>query len=368
MSKKLTTAEFIIKAKKVHGNKYDYNKTVYTNNKAKVIVICPIHGEFTVRASHHYNVNHPLGCRQCAITKSRLTTAEWVAQARKVHGDKYDYSNTVYIKSDSKVEIICKEHGSFYIVPIQHTSAKQGCAKCAGLAKSNTEEFIAKAREVYGDTYDYGLVKYEGNKRKVKVTCKLHGVFETRPNDHLMGKSGCPKCKKSRKLTHKEWVEKAITKHNGYYTYGKAQYITSLKKVVITCPVHRDFEQVASSHIAGQGCAKCNRLGTDADAVYIWKVIGFNDVYKVGITSAKLGSTRIDQVAKESGLKAEIVILAKVDNAYPIEAKLLDIGHPYKWDTYFNGSTEFRVLTQEELMKATTYIKDSMSLQRKINE
>jgi len=46
MSKKLTTDEFIEKSKKIHGNKYDYSKVCYVNNRTKVCIICINHGEF----------------------------------------------------------------------------------------------------------------------------------------------------------------------------------------------------------------------------------------------------------------------------------------------------------------------------------
>jgi len=356
--------EFISKARKMHGDRYDYSKSVYTNNKAKVEVICPIHGSFTVRASHHYDTKNPLGCKICANLASRLTTGEFIERAKKVHGDLYDYSNTTYTTSSNKVEIVCKEHGSFFILPAGHTSGK-GCAKCAGIAKSSTEEFIAKAKKVYGNTYDYSLVNYTSNKNKVKIICSIHGVFQVRPNDHLMGKSGCPKCKVSKKLSQEEWVDKAVEKHKGYYSYNKVKYIDSTTKVSITCPKHGEFLQIPSNHLAGQGCSKCAKRGTDGDAIYIWRVVGYGNVYKVGITSSRLYNARVHQVATEAGLHPEIVIIAKVNDAHTLEKLLLSKGIPYEWDKAFNGSTEFRRLTKTELQDAVAVIKEYTSLEYK---
>lgn len=69
MSKKLTTEEFIEKARKIHGNKYDYSKVVYVNSQTKVCIICPIHGEFWQRPNDHLN---GYGCNKCGIIKTNL--------------------------------------------------------------------------------------------------------------------------------------------------------------------------------------------------------------------------------------------------------------------------------------------------------
>ena len=54
----------------------------------------------------------------------------FVEKALRIHGDKYDYSKTVYVNSDSKIIIICKKHGEFVQIPRSHLSG-DGCAKCS---------------------------------------------------------------------------------------------------------------------------------------------------------------------------------------------------------------------------------------------
>ena len=63
MSKRLTTQEFIEKAKQLHNDKYDYSKTVYSTSRDKVIIICPEHGEFEQKASSHLLGS---GCPKCS--------------------------------------------------------------------------------------------------------------------------------------------------------------------------------------------------------------------------------------------------------------------------------------------------------------
>jgi len=132
----------------------------------------------------------------------RLTTDEFISSARRVHGNKYDYALVEYSVTDIPVKIICREHGEFEQRPHNHLSG-HGCNTCGGLAtanarRSNTEQFIAKAKRVHGDKYDYSLVSYERAVLPVKIVCPAHGEFEQKPKSHLLGR-GCRKCADDRR-------------------------------------------------------------------------------------------------------------------------------------------------------------------------
>ena len=192
--KKLTTEDFIRRAKEVHGDKYDYSKVDYIDNRTKVCIICPEHGEFWQQPR-----NHLLGqaCPKCAYktrweSRGRITTENFIKKARKAHGDKYDYSKVEYKGTHTKVCIICQEHGEFLQTPHNHLHS-QGCLACSGRKQLTTEEFIHRAKEVHGDKYDYSKVEYINSHTKVKIICPIHGEFEQEPNSHLEGK-GCPNC------------------------------------------------------------------------------------------------------------------------------------------------------------------------------
>ena len=187
------TKDFIEKAKKIHGDKYDYSKIEYTNSKSKMIIICPTHGEFWQDANHHLQ---GCGCPKCG-GRMRLTTEAFIEKAKKIHGDKYDYSKVEYTNNRTKVCIICPEHGEFWQTPLVHLAGR-GCYECGRIKTiqsitSNNENFIAKAKKIHGDKYDYSKVEYEHNARKVSIICPIHGVFRQSPNNHLQG-NGCPKC------------------------------------------------------------------------------------------------------------------------------------------------------------------------------
>lgn len=125
----------------------------------------------------------------------RKTHEEFVKEATEMYSGKYDYTDTVYINARSKIEIRCPEHDVWQITPNNHLRG-HGCAKCAGVSRTTTGEFILKASKVHADKYDYALVNYTNARDKVVITCKLHGNFLMRPYDHLNGK-GCAVCSKT---------------------------------------------------------------------------------------------------------------------------------------------------------------------------
>jgi very-short-patch-repair endonuclease len=200
MSEKLTTTEFVQRAAVIHGNKYDYGKTIYgKDNKEKVTIICPIHGEF-----HQKPNSHLRGCG-CVFCSGKYTsnTNDFIKKAREIHGDKYDYSKSTYVSAHVPVIIRCPEHGVYKQKPNTHLNGS-GCLKC-GFVKTATSrrksqaEFITEAKHIHGDLYDYSKTIYEGEHRKLQIICKKHGEFWQTPHLHLHRDScGCPKCRLSK--------------------------------------------------------------------------------------------------------------------------------------------------------------------------
>ena len=185
-----TTEQFIEEARQVHGDKYGYSKVEYVNKHTKICVICPEHGEFWQTPKNHLRGDE---CPFCA-GNIKLTTEQFIEKARQVHGDKYDYSKVEYINAYTKVCIICPEHGEFWQTPNNHTNGKCGCPFCASNVKLTTEEFIEKARKVHGDKYDYSKVEYINSHTKVCIICPEHGEFWQTPSIHTDGICGCPFC------------------------------------------------------------------------------------------------------------------------------------------------------------------------------
>lgn len=127
----------------------------------------------------------------------RKTTEQAIADFRKVHGDRYDYSNVHYVNNYTKVQIICREHGVFEQQPRKHTVGN-GCHYCGGgirefQPRHTTDRFVKDAHSIHGSEYSYGKVKYKNNYTKVEIVCQKHGSFFQRPKRHLEGQ-GCPNC------------------------------------------------------------------------------------------------------------------------------------------------------------------------------
>ena len=277
MSKRKTLSEFIEQANKVHNRKYDYSLVEYKGMAYKVKIICPAHGIFEQSVNNHLN---GFGCPSCS-GKIQYTTNRLVEEARKVHGDKYDYSFVNCKNNHDPVKIICPIHGEFYQNPQNHLRGC-GCKKCGNNKISFTnEEVIKKFIEVHGNKYDYSLVNYVNRRTRVKIICPIHGIFYQYPQLHLKG-SICKKCSiEDRIFTNEEFIEKARQVHGDKYDYSKVEYKKSYINVNIICPEHGIFEQLPSNHLQGVGCWKCNS-GTSLREVelvdYISSIIGENNI------------------------------------------------------------------------------------------
>jgi len=192
--------DFIEKAKLIHNKKYDYSLVEYKDTKTKVKIICPIHGEFYQTPAAHLRGQ---GCPTCAkeLRIKKIVKKNFIEEAKRKFS-KYDYSKVKYINNVKKVEIICPEHGSFFISPNVFLGTVYGCPKCAIETNSvkkrvSQEEFIKRAKLIHNNKYDYSLVEYRDSRLKVKIICPIHGIFEQKANNHLRGQ-GCPKCKDSK--------------------------------------------------------------------------------------------------------------------------------------------------------------------------
>ena len=253
---------FIEKARKRHGDKYDYSKVEYKDSVTKVKIICPIHGEFEQAPAAHVRGNEcPLCANRNRGRLSRRSLEEFISKAREVHGDKYDYSKVEYVNVDTKVKIICPTHGEFEMRPMSHLLGR-GCPRCDG-RNLTQDDVIKRFREVHGDKYDYSKVVFKKVHEKVTIICPIHGEFEQTPSKHYSKKEGCPKCGKlsmAEKLNKdSEWfIQEAKKVHGDKYDYSQVVYRKAQGKVKIICPQHGVFYQRANGHLQGHGCALCN--------------------------------------------------------------------------------------------------------------
>lgn len=260
------TEIFVQKSKNLHKNKYDYTLTSFISSQQKVKICCPEHGVFEQTPNKHLMGQ---GCKKCGwnirAKKKTLNQKIFITRSESKHGrGRYDYSKTHYENKKNKIEIICNEHEtpySFFQTP-EHHWLGNGCPKCGGNQKLTNEIFKEKANTVHQSKYNYSKVNYINNEIKIEIICNKHGSFWQTPNKHLDG-NGCPKCAIDlTRITLEDVIYRAQKIHENKYDYSKSVYINARTKIIIICPIHKEFKLLPSDHIRlnnTKGCPCCNK-------------------------------------------------------------------------------------------------------------
>ena len=193
----------------------------------------------------------------------KKTNYEFIEEIKKIHGDEYDYSLVEYNGAYSIIKIICPEHGVFEQLARTHLFGS-GCYLCK-IGTKNTESFIKKAKKMHGDRYDYSLAEYNSSYSKVKIICSVHGIFEQSPSSHIQGRGcpTCKKENllyyvKQREMKFYDFENKAKFKFSNKYSYNEDNFTNGSKKIDIICPKHGVFSCTPSEHLGGRECPKCS--------------------------------------------------------------------------------------------------------------
>lgn len=195
---KITTKIFIERAKQIHAEKYDYSKVHYINSYTKVIIICPVHGEFKMLPCNHIGPQRN-ECKPCALQKRNknlsYSNENIITIIRDLYGDRYDLSKVQYAGYNRKITLICSKHGEFSTTPHSLFNTTHGCAQCGRtIRRSDKEEFIKKANKIHDGKYDYTKTIYLNSRTPIIITCSKHGDFKQKPKSHIGDKRGCPSC------------------------------------------------------------------------------------------------------------------------------------------------------------------------------
>lgn len=322
---------------RIHNNKYDYSKFVYTKSTDKSIIICPEHGEFSLSANTHLQGKGCVECSREAFSKKcTIPFDAALTRFNEKHNHRYDYTNSHYKSMSQNINIICREHGEFIQQAYAHSKGA-GCPKCVGLNRTK-EEFIIKANKTHNGVYDYSKFNYVNAYTKSIIICKQHGEFMQSPDKHY--KYGCNKCgceragsKNSSNL--QEFIEKAKIKHNEKYCYNNSVYTPGCK-IGITCLVHGIFYQQPSSHLQGHGCPKCALEKTEFakynnQKTTLYYICINNMFWKIGLTKQNVSIRFKKEI--ESGINLEIIHTKVYKNgweAYLLEQEVLNKTQDYK--------------------------------------
>jgi very-short-patch-repair endonuclease len=194
------------------------------------------------------------------------STAQFIAQARDKHGEKFDYSQVRYVNAKTHVRIGCPKHGWSEQLPHVHLTGS-GCPRCRyeRMAKSRARpwgDVLQQFREVHADRYDYSQVRYANLTRKITIVCREHGPFRQRPYCHAAG-HGCPRCKYERfsaaqRLSLEEILQRFREVHGDRYDYSRVVQVKNCThQVTIVCSAHGPFRQSVAHHARGAGCPAC---------------------------------------------------------------------------------------------------------------
>ena len=264
-TKKLTFQEFINRANKKFNNKFDYSKAEYKNTSTKIVIICPIHGEFLQTPTNHLTTVY--GCLSCSVIevhkKLKINENDIINDCNKKYKNMFDYSRVVYKNIDTKVEIYCKKHKNWFKQSFYEHIKGPGCRECVKekIAQSNLlnkDEFIKRSIAAHGDKFDYSKVVYNGQNKKVIIICPIHGEFSQTPASHYISKNPCYKCAGIIK-TKEDFIKEGDKIHKNRYNYDEVDYMTATTKVKIFCKECESyFFQEPNNHISGkQGCPNC---------------------------------------------------------------------------------------------------------------
>lgn len=261
----MTSKEFIHRAKQTHGDKYDYSKIEYVNALTKVCIICPVHGDFWQRPSHHL-AGH--GCSKCASIFNAAKLRVWTEELCREEALRYTEMKAFRTNSKEAYNAALKhrwlENYTWLTYKIDMSTPKKN------RQKYSQEDIIQRLRSMFGNRYSYEHVVYKKMKTPITLVCHEkdangveHGAFSIRPDNIFSSKQGCPKCCDSNrsKLQRKSlemFINEAIRVHGSLYEYHKVEYINTRTNVCIVCPIHGDFWQTPSNHLKGQGCPHCS--------------------------------------------------------------------------------------------------------------
>ena len=352
----------LTKFTKKHGTKYDYSKVIFHKMLEKVIIICPIHGEFLQKPIAHADGD---GCDKCSREESgrlRATTIDsFINKARVVHQDRYTYSTSDLIKNNqSKVNIECNIHGVFRQSVYAHLRGC-GCPKCGDISVSkkttkSLQSFLDSAGAIHNNKYDYSKIVWTNRRSKIDIVCPTHGVFSQLPSSHLRG-TGCPECAIDLLRDNSStFIEKAKQVHGEKYDYSKVVYIQNKKKVDIICPTHGVFSQRCDIHLAGHGCPHCAKQIPPTErhefTTTYYYVVKYKGLYKVGVSLEGAKQRYRWEVEDLENLE----ILTEIEfegygKAYTFEQFMLDKYFKYR---YF-GEPIFRYTGNTEVFTENIY-------------
>ena len=235
MGIKVTTDSFIEESNNKHNNFYSYDKSIYVGSKTKLIITCPLHGDFEQNPSNHKNGQ---GCFKCGRKKANENRKIWteISFREKVSEllPSLDFTKTVYVNPTTKVLYNCKVHGERKTYPYNLLKGC-GCKQCdSSKNKISKEDWLKRFSECGYKNITYEKIpEYFKAEEKITFNCINHGEFKQTPIHHL--KSNCPKCGRERIKKHNQENPTGWRYTNWQEAAKRSKNFDSFKVYIIRC-------------------------------------------------------------------------------------------------------------------------------------
>ena len=363
---------FIIKAKEVHGDRYDYSKVNYTGNDKPVEIICSEHGSFLQVPSSHYSGS---GCPRCIRRTFDTLSEVWesIDETLTSSWKLISSHDNVNFKITDKVKIFCTKHNEFFNSNIYALLKRRSCCNLTLKSlisdgqKKDSSSYRRHILEAHGNTYEYpnypnGLV---GVYDKIDILCKHHGVFEQTLYHHISRKQGCPECSNRTRGLYKteKWLTKATDKilkelklDDSCAFVSNCNVKGSKDHFTFNCKEHGNFGKSFGNFMQGQRCPDCNvfegwgkksyiergkAFYEGKSNIYLIRVYNENEsFYKVGITFHHDLKKRFTKHEMPYRYEKIMTINADVEEIVDFEMNVHKTNKPYHYapEVKFGGS------------------------------
>lgn len=271
---------------------------------------------------------------------------------------KYTFEKMVYVNAHKQVELFCTDCNQYFLItPMQIVrKTAKGCNICHKNVPHQTDEFIKKCQEKYGNKYSYEKTVYVNQKTKVILFCNEHQDYiEVNPATLLNKNCDCGVCANRFGITTELFIKKAIAVHGDKYCYDLVEYKNSDTKIIIVCPEHGEFTQIPKAHVNGRGCPSCGEYGYQPSKpgyFYIQKLTNKKKtVYKYGITGDM--KRRIHEQSRDSDFEHTVLV-----------QRFFEDGHkPLVLEKFLKQYVDSGVVSTEELPSGFTETFDAKYLE-----
>lgn len=305
--------------KRIHGDKYDYTLSEYIKFHTKISIFCR-------KCKHYFEqtpANHLLQGSNCpyCVGHMQKTTEQFIIDSINLHGSKYNYSKTKYIKRHEMVTLICSiDNHEFRQSAGNHLHPYEGCEKCANRNKAEQkrfpmELFFEQAEAVHGNKFTYFKETYIDRNTILKVKCNGCGeIYWPMAYRHLL--HGCKLCYTIQRgitliTSQKQYINEAIKIHGDAYDYKYSVFNGNTKNIIVKCNNCKAIYNItAYKHLKQKNCAKCGKICGYSKVQIEW-INSIKRKFKIEIQSAisNGGEHRVNTECHVNNEKIELPIL-----------------------------------------------------------